>query len=222
MSIPLPSAQCKDVGTAAALRAAISGIASCLPDATEVQTLANSVTVCSSFYTIFLTWIAVVWKAICYVFASIGTSGDALQEEIDALEEDVADLQAITATLPAVPHVGTPTITAGAAAGGSPTITLLAGSTDVQGAVDVTLGSAPTAAGGNMFTINFGTNFANYIFPVASSKAAGALASAGLLVNTFETSTPPVTGMAIIVHSPTAAFLAAQTFRVSYQVGYTS
>ncbi len=137
MGLPLPSAVCKDAGAAAAMRAAISGIATCLPDATEVQTIANSVTVCSSFYTIFLSWIAVIWKALCYL-----------------------------ATNTPDEHTGTPTLDLDAGAlGTGATYELIAGSTDVHGGAVITVGAGPSAGGGNLGVLTFGTPFTAQIFP---------------------------------------------------------
>ncbi len=146
MSIPLPSAQCKDVGTAAALRAAITGIATCLPDATEVQTLANSVTACSSFYTIFLTWIAVVWKALCYLGAQIVSILDNLvtiQEEIDAIQNNMRTPGAVN-------------ITAGPASGGGSAVTVTGN--DTAGQISLTTGPSGQTTGVT-FTLLFPTAY---------------------------------------------------------------
>jgi hypothetical protein len=201
MSIPLPSSQCKDVGTAAALRAAITGIATCLPDATEVQTLANSVSTCSSFYTIFLTWIAVVWKAICYVFAN--------------------------AAPPTPGHEGIPTFAIDPTMGGGATYTILPGSTDVQGGVVITLGSAPTAGGGPAGLLTFGTPFAAQIYPVTGAyppiSASHAFSTGWQLAPTQGPATTPVTDMTLTIGVDTADFIIeGDIFVISWHIGYTS
>lgn len=209
---------------------AIAAVNACLPQedpdsgtATATSGLTNACTTLSGAVSVFVLQMQV---AVCWLWAQIqAVTTDVTAAYTAAIAAAVApleaDIDAIEAQLPPV-HVGTPTITAGAAAGGSPTFTLLTGSDDTQGAVDVTLGSAPTAAGGILFTLQFGANFAAQIFPLACARVGAPLSTAGIFFTTFESATAPVSACAIVSHSPTSAFLAGQIFRVSYRVGFTA
>ncbi len=214
----LPTYTCREAVITNAVKASVNGISACAPVDSDVAVTLN---VCASEQTIWLAWINQIKVAFCYLFGQVTDILSALITVDTTLDDLQTQIDDIDAQLPPV-HVGTPTITAGSAAGGSPTLTLLTGSDDTQGAVDVTLGSAPTAAGGILFTLQFGSNFAAQIFPLACARVSAPLSTAGIFFTTFESANAPVSACAIVSHSPTAAFLAAQSFRVSYRIGYSS
>jgi len=104
-----------------------------------------------------------------YLFNGLAPSNHILLGNGDYYVDSATFPYASLSGAPFLPGVGgTPTIAAGAGAGTSPTVSLLTGSADYAGVVNVLTGSSPTASA-VVATTTFGTPFPTFGFCVISA-----------------------------------------------------
>lgn len=190
---------------------ASDGINLCLPSDSGTQSIsAGLLTGCSTALGAASVLALQVWKGICWLWGEI----QADKANITTLQAQVA---AILTQIGAA-HVGTPTLTPGFAIGVDGTAELVAGSTDIQGVVKVTTGSAPVGGGGNWFTLNFGTPFAATIYPLFGIS----VGSASDIFCQSSDPSGPVSALTFYTFSPTNNIGPASVIFVAYRMGFTS
>jgi len=200
----LPTVQCRNAANSLAVKAAIDGISACAPVDSGIPV---TISPCATENAIWLAFINQIKVAFCYVFGQITSILSSLMTIDD-------EITAIQAELPPTHPAGTPTLSAGGAAGSSPTLTVQAGSTDTDGFIIIQCGTSPTAAGGLMAQLVFANSFTN---PIRVLLTIGGVAH-GYFVQHTPVLSGPVASAAIYVFDPTSAITNGTQFRISYSV----
>lgn len=203
---------------------ASQGVNTCLPDDSGVQSISSGLlTTCTTGIQAAGVFALQTWKALCWLWSEIQeTQASVAAIDVSGLEAEIAANTASIAALQAAAppsHVGTPTLSASSAAGVGATAVLLAGSTDTEGGISITLGTAPTAAGGALCDLIFGTAFTAPIFPVMSVRPR---TPGGLFVDPNPGNAAPFASITISVFSPSAVLAVGQVIQVYYRIGFTA
>lgn len=212
----LPTITCREAANSLAVKAAVNGISACAPEDSGASVTLSA---CASENTIWLAFINQIKVAFCYIFGQITDILAAIITINEDIADQAAEIAAIQAELP-TSHVGTPTFTVNeAVAGTGATATIQSGSTDLNGGVTISLGVGPTAAGGNMGDLIFGTQFTNVIFP---ALGAGPKVPGGIIVNAAVSNNGPITSMNLYAYAPSANLAQGNAVKLFWGVGFTS
>jgi len=113
-----------------------------------------------------------------------------------------------------------PTVSAGAGSGTSPTVTIVAGSTDLAGIVSVVTGTTPTGTNAIIATITFNTAYgaAPKVILLPANRNANGLVGVNQVLVPAAGETNGVTTTTFVIESNTTALTASTTYLFSYHI----